>query len=117
MRYAVAMPKCWSIVSPSLLVNATFMRRSSPSVVRQPLRLGGARLEQVRDLEDQVHGPAVADPHPLVRAQPVEDGQPRPQVGLDAERGRGLASVRARDQEVDAARLALQVLDVAHEEG
>src|SRR5512137_525637 len=97
----VAIPKCSSMVRPSLLVNATRMPAPS-SVVREALRLRGVRLQQVRHLEDQVLRAPVAGPDPGVGAQPVEDRVAGAQVGLHARRGGRLPAVRVGDEEVHA---------------
>src|SRR3990172_530471 len=102
-----AIPKWLSTVFPSLLVKAT---RMASSVVRELLRGRGVRLQQVRHLEDELRGPLVADPHLVVRAEPVEHRQPRAQVRPDAELRRRLPRVRVGDDEIDPGRGWLQIL-------
>src|SRR5512143_534541 len=90
--------------------------RSSPSVVRELLRFGSVGLEEVRHLEHEVQGPPVARPHLVVGAEAIEDGEPRPEVGLDPELARSLPGIGVRDEEVCASGGALEILQIAHEE-
>ncbi len=77
------------------------------------LRFFGARHEEIADLEDQLHGAAIADPGALVRADAIEDRVAGAQVALDAELGRRLAAVAVGDQQIDAGRLLFKILQIA----
>jgi hypothetical protein len=135
-----AQPKCASTCSLSWVAKAIFMRcapgrisvgrrsecpmcardrareidrvrRQRPvarAVMRNPLD------HQVRDLEDQVHGAAIADLAAVRVADPVEHREADAHQRLAQPLGH-LPAVRVRDQQIASRRTLLQVLEIAEQ--
>jgi len=73
-------------------------------------------LEQVCHFKHQVQGTAIADPHLLVRPQPVKHRQAGSEVGADLELGCCLPAVGVGHQQVGTDGSGFKILKVTHKD-